>query len=171
MKKAGCYFILFGVQTLDEKVLQNVNRKVDQAEIEKAVTMTKRLGMIVRLDFILGLPGSTPENMRRSIDFVRETNPDIVDFYPVLWLPGTELTKKYRPHYSDEFLEKIAQEFYKLFYFRIQSLSSILKHCRRPAYLWRYFQCFRALLIGMLAKKFPNLFGADERYQTPYQGN
>jgi anaerobic magnesium-protoporphyrin IX monomethyl ester cyclase len=163
MKRAGCYFTLYGVQTLDRAVLNNINRSGYREDIERSIYLAKKLGIIVRLDFILGLPGANLANMRDSLEFVKKTNPDIVDFYPLLWLPGTTLVEKYKPEYSDEYLERIAQGFYGSFYLRLRYIYTVLKNCSRPSYLWRYLQCFRALFMGMLTNKIARVLPVNER--------
>ncbi|MFC1809802.1 B12-binding domain-containing radical SAM protein [Candidatus Omnitrophota bacterium] len=153
MKKAGCYFILFGVQSVDPLILKNVNRSATQETVRRAIQYAKNAGIMVRLDFILGLPGSNEETMERSFKFIEETAPDIVDFYPVLWLPGTILAQNYKVQYDDSYLESIATSFYKRFYLKLSYFFQILSHCTRIEYLYRLFQCFLALFLAVLSKK------------------
>jgi anaerobic magnesium-protoporphyrin IX monomethyl ester cyclase len=159
MRRAGCYFILYGVQSVDETVLKNVNRPLFGEQVKIAARMTKEAGIMVRFDFILGLPGSSDDNMRESFLFVKETRPDVVDFYPVLWLPGTELVQKYRPQYDDAYLEKLATSFYKQFYLRPSYLFQVLKHCTKPVFAFRFFLCFYALFGGFISKKLARIRG------------
>lgn len=56
----------------------------------QAVRMTQAAGIAVRAAFMLGNPGETVASMRRTIDFAKEIEPDIVVFNITIPFPGTE---------------------------------------------------------------------------------
>ena len=106
--------------------------------------MAKRLGIIIRLEFILGLPNETIKTFRNTFKKTNLINPDFVSYYPLLILPKTPLAiQKYKSPYSDKTLTKFAMEGYKSFYLRPIYLFSRIKHVWHPLYLKRYFDCFR----------------------------
>lgn len=143
MKNAGCYYINFGVQTFNEKALVSSNRKVLFDQVNKATKMAKRLGIIVRLEFILGLPFETKTTFRDTFRKVNKMNPDFVSYYPLLILPKTPLELQgYKLPYSDDELTELALEGYKSFYYRPRYFLSRIKHVWNPVYLKRYIDCF-----------------------------
>jgi radical SAM superfamily enzyme YgiQ (UPF0313 family) len=50
----------------------------------------KKAGLLVHGCFILGLPGDTKENIKRTVEFAKKLGPDTVQFYPIMVYPGTE---------------------------------------------------------------------------------
>jgi len=66
MKKAGVFKIGFGIESANAEIQKNLRKHVD---LEKAVFLVRKarsLGIITYGFFILGLPGDTPERMRRA---------------------------------------------------------------------------------------------------------
>src|SRR5207244_2929252 len=52
---------------------------------------TKKLGLTVHGDFIIGLPGETPETIRQTIDFAKELDVETIQVSLAHAYPGTEL--------------------------------------------------------------------------------
>src|SRR6185437_6931337 len=52
---------------------------------------TKKLGLVVHGDFILGLPGESRESIRRTIDFAKELDVETIQVSLAHAYPGTEL--------------------------------------------------------------------------------
>ncbi|MBC8554276.1 MAG: B12-binding domain-containing radical SAM protein [Candidatus Brocadiales bacterium] len=65
-KISGCKFLIFGVESGSQRVLNNVIRKsLKLKDVEKACYSAKRSGVITRAFFIMGLPGE------RKIDILK----------------------------------------------------------------------------------------------------
>ncbi|MFX1275772.1 MAG: B12-binding domain-containing radical SAM protein [Promethearchaeota archaeon] len=93
MKNAGCHQIMYGVETIDETVLKNINKKINVSQIIKAVKWTKKVGIECRLAFMVGNPGDTKENIMKNISFVNLLNPDYLIVNITTPYPGTEMFK------------------------------------------------------------------------------
>jgi radical SAM superfamily enzyme YgiQ (UPF0313 family) len=91
MKKAGCWAIFFGVESLDQDILDAINKNVSVKMIEDALLWTRMAGIEVRANFILALPGETPEKVRRMVDRLCKLNPDYVKFNILTPYPDTVL--------------------------------------------------------------------------------
>ncbi|MDD5033105.1 MAG: radical SAM protein [Candidatus Pacebacteria bacterium] len=91
MKKAGCYSIFYGVESLDQECLNNINKGITVKQAEEAMRLTREAGIEVRANFIIGLPGDTPEKTRKTIKKICEINPDYIKFNIMTPYPGTEL--------------------------------------------------------------------------------
>ncbi|MDP3728026.1 MAG: radical SAM protein, partial [bacterium] len=91
MAKAGCWNMFFGIESGNQEMLDNIKKKTTLEMIRKGVVMVKKSGIEVRGSFILGLPGETPEQGRKTIDFAIELDPDYAQFSIATPFPGTEL--------------------------------------------------------------------------------
>jgi radical SAM superfamily enzyme YgiQ (UPF0313 family) len=91
MKKAGCYQVMYGVESADEAILQNINKRITLETVEKTVQDTKKAGLEVRLAFMLGNPGETEETIKKTIQYAIDLDPDLVSFNITTPFPGTEM--------------------------------------------------------------------------------
>ena len=91
MKDAGCWAILYGVETGVQKNLDTLRKRVKVDEIRDAVKWAKEVGIKVYTPFIFGIPGETFEEGLQSIDFAIELDPYIANFNTLVPLPGTDL--------------------------------------------------------------------------------
>lgn len=96
MRKAGCNWIEYGVESGDEEVLKNVKKGITVQQAKEAFKAAREVGIRVLGTFMFGNPGETRETMEKTIKLAIELNPDIAQFSIVAPLPGTELWEKYR---------------------------------------------------------------------------
>ncbi|MDD5032960.1 MAG: cobalamin-dependent protein [Candidatus Pacebacteria bacterium] len=145
MKNAGCWNIFFGFESGDQKLLDNIDKRITLEQIEKANDLCKKVGIEVRASFMLALPGETPELGQKTIDFAKKLNPDYAQFSVTTPYPGTRLydeaekygtlTKNFSEYHgwspvfvpfgykNREEIEKIEKRAMRQFYMR-------------PAYIW-----------------------------------
>ncbi len=91
MKKAGCVYISYGVESGDIDILEKMNKKITLDEVKEALKMTKEAGIDMYTFFLIGYPGETIESVHESFNLIRETKPTGVSFAIVIPLPGTSL--------------------------------------------------------------------------------
>ncbi len=90
MKEAGCRLLIVGYESGDPQILKNVKKG---ATIDMALRFTrdsKRLGLLVHGDFIVGLPGETRESLQRTIDFAKRLDCETIQVSIAHPYPGTE---------------------------------------------------------------------------------
>jgi anaerobic magnesium-protoporphyrin IX monomethyl ester cyclase len=91
MKDAGCEEIAFGVESLSQKVLDRSHKRIMLCDVYSAIDMVKKVGMQVRLYFMIGLLGEPLGFADRLIKFCEETKPDAVDLSTFVPFPGSAM--------------------------------------------------------------------------------
>lgn len=93
MKKAGCTWLLYGVESGNQEILDTIKKKITLQKVRDAVEMAKEAGIGILASFILGLPGETPETMRQSLAFAQGLGASY-GFHVLSPFPGTEVREK-----------------------------------------------------------------------------
>ncbi len=91
MKKAGCRLIFYGAESANQSTLNKVKKGITVEQIRHAFKLTKKVGIAVHGNFMLGFPWETEEDTERTIQLALETDPDTVQFSLVFPHPGTEM--------------------------------------------------------------------------------
>ena len=77
-RKAGGRGICFGVDSGSEKMLKILNRDHLVRDIEKAVSLSKKVGIKVMLDLLVGGPGENKNTLSETINLMNRLKPDRV---------------------------------------------------------------------------------------------
>ena len=88
LRRHGINRISYGVQDLDPRVLEIVNRLTTPAQVQDAVDGARAAGIAtVSFDLIYGLPLQTQESLRLTMDAVEQLRPEQIAFYPYAHVP------------------------------------------------------------------------------------
>jgi anaerobic magnesium-protoporphyrin IX monomethyl ester cyclase len=93
MRDANCQLIHFGVESGSQKMLDAMKKGTTVEQNEKAIKLTKEVGISVAISVIVGYPGETMDMFKQTLDFIRRTEPDYVYMCEAVPYPGTELYK------------------------------------------------------------------------------
>ena len=91
MKKAGCYRINYGVESISKKSLKLLRKQTTPDAIRRAFRQTRNCGIETLAFMMFGIPGETWKNMMQSIEFVIELKADNAVFTVLTPYPGTVL--------------------------------------------------------------------------------
>ncbi|OGX15648.1 MAG: hypothetical protein A2166_02640, partial [Omnitrophica WOR_2 bacterium RBG_13_41_10] len=91
MKKSGCYFLAFGIESGNQGILNKIRKKTKLETIEKAISIANKKGIVTQGFFIFGLPGETKDSIRETIDFAKRIKLDKAQFLLLDVLPGSQL--------------------------------------------------------------------------------
>jgi len=94
MRDAGCTFLVFGVESGSQQVMDNIKKGITVEKVRTAVRLTAAAGIGSFASFILGLPGETPDTARASLALAREmfeTYGIQYGFHFLSPFPGTEV--------------------------------------------------------------------------------
>lgn len=89
MHQAGCWQVLYGLESGDDRVLESLGKKNTVTMNRQAVKWAREAGLRVRADFIVGTPAETPESLQRTLDFAKELDLDFAHFNKFVPFPGT----------------------------------------------------------------------------------
>ena len=91
MADSGCYLMQFGVESGDDKVLADVDKKTTTAQVRKAFSQARSAGLNIFAFFILGHRLDTYETVLKTIRFAQEISPDFMSFFCLVPFPGTRV--------------------------------------------------------------------------------
>lgn len=157
MKKAGCLRILVGIESGSEIILKYYKRNYDLKKIKDLFFEMKKISIQSFGFFMIGAPIETEEDIKKSLEIAKYTNPDFLTLNVMRLYPGTEIfstmqregTAKFNlfPH-TVEFDTKIPKEkinnimfkFYRSYYFRPKYiLTHIPLFIKNPFHILRLF--------------------------------
>ena len=95
LKEAGCSVVQVGLESYDEGIRSEIlNRRMTNEQVERAVEILERHGLRYSLDYILGLPGQTEEELVRFAEFFAGLeNCYRVSSFMLQYLPKTDIIR------------------------------------------------------------------------------
>lgn len=96
MKKAGCFLVLLGFETLNAYNLDKMNKTANKA-IESYDEVIKRIykhRMLIYGTFVFGYDNDNTEVFNRTFDFAVRNRLAVTNFNPLIPMPGTKVYKR-----------------------------------------------------------------------------
>lgn len=90
-KEAGCASIAMGIESASQEALKLCNKHIDLNKAKEYIRLLHEVGIGVRLDFVIGLPGEPDDIVERTLAFIDETEPRSVLMSVLCPMPGSEL--------------------------------------------------------------------------------
>ncbi len=186
MKKAGCVFINYGIEALDDTVLENMNKKLTVAQIIKGIENTIAEGIHPGLNVIWGNIGDNAETLRKGVEFIIKytTYAQLRTIRPVTPYPGSPLYYYAiekgllegpedfyeRKHvnsdlFSINFTEHSDEECYQLLYEANKRLVNNYIDHEKQSYMEQLQKLYMQKTLHFVAFVIPNIKGA--RYRKP----
>jgi len=91
MKRAGCYLIVFGCESGDQRLLDRIKKSLTVETNFTGIQIANAAGIRTMSSFMLGLPTSTDESTKKTIDFAVQSKLDYAIFPIFEPYPGTEI--------------------------------------------------------------------------------
>lgn len=180
MKKAGCIYIAYGIETGSQEILDVLNKGTTLGQIRKACDWTVKAGIKIRGNFIMANPGETKETIDQTISFAKSLplytfkmsfftpfpNTEIYDEigkwgqYQEDWSKLSKYNPVFIPHgLTQRELEKSYKKAYFSFYFRpriiLRYLTQLKNQTALKYALKNFFTLCRFLLANQLKKYQP----------------
>lgn len=90
MKKAGCRLLIVGYESGSDEILKNIKKGATTEQMKNFTNDTKKARLMIHGDFIFGLPGETKETADKTVKFIKELKPNILQVAVATPIPGTE---------------------------------------------------------------------------------
>ena len=88
--KAGCRVINVGIESSDQEILKNVNRRLIEADYQKRIVdYAHRLGIKITAFYVLGLEGETVETIGKTVKYAKWLDTFVAQFFINTPFPGT----------------------------------------------------------------------------------
>lgn len=151
MRAAGCRLFIVGFESGNPQILKNIKKGATVEQAREFTKNCKKAGIAIHADFIIGLPGETPETIEETFQFAKELDCETIQVSIAHAYPGTELydfvqannyistddemtdeTGHQLPHFEypglsrGEMMEAV-EDFYSRYYFRPRIVARILK--------------------------------------------
>ena len=91
MYRAGCRWILFGIETGNEARLKKIKKGIDLQWAAQTVDWCKAIGITVQTSFIIGFPHETREEMMQTVDLALRLNANMTVMNILTAIPNSEL--------------------------------------------------------------------------------
>lgn len=90
-KEAGFWMIFYGVESGNQAILNSIHKKMELKEIQRAIKLTRKVGIKVYASFIIGNIGESKSTIYDTIKFAKKIDPDYYGFAVAMPYPGSEL--------------------------------------------------------------------------------
>lgn len=104
LKLSGCTEVDYGIESAVGIVLKNINKAINEENLEKVIKKTFDYGFKIHLYFMLSLPGETEEDINTTIRFAKEMKKKYncsTEFQITRIYPGTPLSELVKLNIDD----------------------------------------------------------------------
>lgn len=112
MFKAGCRWIFFGIESGSDEMLHKIHKNIDKNAIKPTMDILRKIGITSICSFIIGFPDETAEQLKETVELIKNINANLTPIYHFTPLPGTELYSEMVEHgryNSAKSLEELAK--------------------------------------------------------------
>ncbi len=95
--EAGIIHVYVGVEAAEQSALDKLGKELRVEDSALALRLLDEAGMVTETSFVLGLPGETPETVRRTLDAARAYDPDFAHFLLIAPWPYADIHSELEP--------------------------------------------------------------------------
>jgi len=152
MKRAGCSFINYGIEAMDDLVLKNMKKALTVKQIIEGVEATLKVGISPGLNIIFGNIGDNKETLKKGVDFLLkyDDGAQLRTVRPVTPYPGSPLY-----YYAiEKGLLKDVEDFYKNKHLNSDLLAINFTNMTDKEFHQELFQANSRLVENFYKRKF-----------------
>lgn len=95
MKKAGCFLVLMGFESLNPESLDEMHKTANtMADYEDVIKRIYKHKLLIYGTFVLGCDGDRSDVFERTFEFAVKNKIAVTNFNPLIPMPGTEVYKR-----------------------------------------------------------------------------
>jgi hypothetical protein len=96
LASAGCHTLSFGVESADPGILKTARKGITPSQAVEAIGCCVDAGITPQISFILGLPGETPETLKKTVAFADRLQQmgATFGFHLLVPFPGSEVAER-----------------------------------------------------------------------------
>jgi len=94
MKDSGCIGVYLGVESANDNVLANMNKKARRSDFKRGLELLNKHGINSLSAFVLGFPGETDETIKDNIDFIENCGVQFYSLKEFYYMEHTEIHNK-----------------------------------------------------------------------------
>ena len=106
IKQAGCYQLVFGIESGNQRILDLIKKGTTPEQVRQAVQYCKEVGIKTKAYYMFGFPTETLDEMNQTLEHAKELDTDVACFLIVRAYPGTEMYNSLLKHHSEKELLK-----------------------------------------------------------------
>tara|TARA_B100002003_G_scaffold157260_1_gene145905 strand:+ start:88 stop:681 length:594 start_codon:yes stop_codon:yes gene_type:complete len=91
MKNSGCVSISYGLESGSPRMLKSMNKVATIENMENAVRINRKFGMMLPVSFIIGMPGEDEKSCRETVELCIRNEIPLKSIMYATPYPGTEL--------------------------------------------------------------------------------
>ncbi len=91
MKRAGCYRIVFGLESGSRETLKFIHKEhIDFAQAKRLIRYCNKIGLWTMSSFVIGFPYETKVDVEKTLAIALDSGVDLAGFFIATPYPGTE---------------------------------------------------------------------------------
>ncbi len=102
LKEAGCFRVWIGAESGSQKILDAMDRRVNAEWVQEMIIATRRQGLEAGTFIMLGYPGETETDIQKTLDHLRNANPDYFTITVAYPIKGTGLYEQVEDQHLQE---------------------------------------------------------------------
>ncbi|MBQ6163394.1 MAG: B12-binding domain-containing radical SAM protein [Clostridia bacterium] len=91
MYKAGCRWILFGIETGSQDMIKKIKKSTDLRLAKPTIDYCEKIGLTVQATFIIGFPDETADEIRQTVELAKELSASLPVLNILTPLPNSEI--------------------------------------------------------------------------------
>lgn len=104
MYEVGFRWLHFGIETGSDRILKLMHKDQDIKTIKKVIKSAKDIGFRIRNSYILDYPGTTPDDLKKTLDLILDTKPDELRLHYLAYRVGTPIFYEYRDKRTPQYI-------------------------------------------------------------------
>ncbi len=94
MKDSGCRGVYLGVESANDRVLENMNKKARRADFLRGVELLNKYDISSLAAFVLGFPGENDESIKDNVTFIENAGLDFYSLKEFYYMEHTDIHKR-----------------------------------------------------------------------------